>query len=108
VQEWSLSQTGDRLARYRQSALNVWHEPLTVYLKPYGGTWLGCASRAGLREPRNRPSFRRGLTGEKVRCPIRDACAALTRVGAKFNGEQARLDQKLFTAMTRRSAKLDK
>jgi hypothetical protein len=65
------------------------------------------ASRAGLREPRVRTSFRRRLAGEKVRCPTRDACAALTRASAKFTGEQARLNQQLLTAMTQKSVMLD-
>lgn len=29
--------------RYLKLAIGtyIWHEPPTVYLKPYGGTWLG-------------------------------------------------------------------
>ena len=82
----------------RRTALDPSEEVNAIVMK---------ASRAGLREPRVRTSFRRRLAGEKVRCPTRDACAALTRVGAKFTGEQARLNQQLLTAMTRKNVILD-
>jgi len=59
------------------------------------------------REPRIRTSFHRRLAGEKVRSAIRYVCAALTRAGAKFTGEQARLNQPLLTAMTQKSEMLD-
>lgn len=82
----------------RRMALDLSDEVNAIVMK---------ASRAGLREPRIRTSFRRRLAGEKVRCPTRDACAALTRVGSKFTGEQAKLNQQLLTAMTQKSVMLD-
>jgi hypothetical protein len=65
------------------------------------------SSRASLREPRVRTSFRRRLAGDTVHCPTRDACAALTRIGAKFTGESASLNQQLLTAMTQKSVMID-
>jgi len=78
----------------RRMALDLSDEVNAIVMK---------ASRAGLREPRIRTSFRRRLAGEKMRCPTRVACVALTRIGAKFTGEQARLNQQLLTAMTQKS-----
>jgi hypothetical protein len=78
----------------RRMALDLSDEVNAIVMK---------ASREGLREPRIRTSFRRQLAGEKMRCPTRVACVALTRIGAKFTGEQARLNQQLLTAMTQKS-----
>jgi hypothetical protein len=65
------------------------------------------ASRAGSREPHVRISLRRQLAGDSVPCPTRDACAALTRVGSKFTGEEAKRSQQLLTAMTQKSVMID-
>lgn len=82
----------------RRTALDLSDEVNAIVMK---------SSRASLREPRIRSSFRRRLAGDKVRCPTREACAALTRVGAKFTGEQARLNQQLLAAMTQKSVMID-
>jgi hypothetical protein len=66
------------------------------------------ASRASLREPRIRTILRRRFAAWKVRCPTRELRGADPGVSAKFSREQARLNQKLLTAMTRRSARFDK
>ena len=96
--ETKMQNIADLDRKCRRMALDLSDEVNAIVMK---------ASRAGLREPRIRTSFRRRLAGEKVRCPTRDACAALTRAGAKFTGEQARLDQQLLTAMTQKSVMLD-
>jgi hypothetical protein len=82
----------------RRMALDLSDEVNAIVMK---------SSRASLREPRIRTSFRRRLAGDAVRCPTRDACAALTRVGAKFTGDQAKLNQQLLTAMTQKSVMID-
>lgn len=82
----------------RRMALDLSDEVNAIVMK---------SSRANLREPRTRTSFRQRLAGDKARCPTRDAGAALSRVGSKFSGEQARLNQQLLTAMTQKSVMLD-
>ncbi len=82
----------------RRMALDLSDEVNAIVMK---------SSRASLREPRIRTSFRRRLAGDAVRCPTRDAGAALTRVGAKFTGDQAKLNQQLLTAMTQKSVMID-
>ena len=66
------------------------------------------ASRAKARSAQIGSSLRRQLAGEAVRCPTRDACDALLRLGAKLTGEQAVLNGQLLTAMTRKSLLIDR
>jgi hypothetical protein len=49
----------------------------------------------------------RVLPWARARRPARDACKALSRVGAKFKGEQAVQNERLLTEMTRRSVLID-
>ena len=49
----------------------------------------------------------RQLAGDAVRCPTREACAALMALGARYTGEQAQLSGQLVSAMTRKSVLID-
>jgi hypothetical protein len=67
--------------------------------------------KATRTKPRGRQiggSLRRQLAGESVKCPTRDACDTLLRLGAKLTGEQAVLNGRLLTAMTRKSLLIDR
>lgn len=66
------------------------------------------ATRASARQMQTRWSFRRQLAGDRVTCPTRNACRALARLGAKYEGEQAVLNQQLLTHMTRKSVLIDR
>jgi hypothetical protein len=53
-------------------------------------------------------TFTQRIAGSAVRCPTRVACEALRRFDAGLAGQQAALHQQLMSAMTRRSALLDR
>lgn len=65
------------------------------------------ATRAAVRQVQA-CSFRQQLAGDKVRCPTREACQALTRLGAQWQGEQGALLKQLLTHMTRKSMLIDR
>jgi hypothetical protein len=50
----------------------------------------------------------RRLKGDRVRCPTRAAPARLRALGARYQGEQAHLNQQLVAALARKSALLDR
>jgi hypothetical protein len=93
--ETEMQQIADLDRKCRRMALDLSDEVNAIVMK------ASRASRACA------PFSAAGSPGEKVRCPTRDACAELTRVGAKITGEQARLNQQLLTAMTQKSEMLD-
>jgi cytochrome b561 len=66
------------------------------------------ATSAGVRQVQVGCSFRQQLSGDKVRCPTREACQALTRLGSQWQGEQGALLKQLLTHMTRKSMLIDR
>lgn len=96
--ETILLKIADLDRKCRRMALDLSDEVNAIVLK---------SSRASYREPRIRTSFRRRLAGDTVRCPTREACADVTRIGAKFTDQQAKLNQQLLTAMTHKSVMID-
>lgn len=66
------------------------------------------ATRTTVRQVQVGYSFRQQLAGDAVPCPTRDACRALARLGTKYGGEQAVLNETLLTQMTRKSMLIDR
>jgi hypothetical protein len=66
------------------------------------------ATRARERDAPLGGNLRRQLAGDRARCPTRDACAALIALGARYAGEQAKLNGQLVSAMTRKSLLIDR
>lgn len=62
------------------------------------------AARAHARELSAAGPLRRRLRGERVRCPTREACAALRLAGVQLSGEAATRHEQLLRAMTQKSA----
>jgi hypothetical protein len=52
--------------------------------------------------------FMRRLKGDRVRCPTRTAPGKLRALGARYEGEQAQLNQQLVATLARKSALLDR
>ena len=66
------------------------------------------ATRVAVRQVQAGWSFRQQLSGDKVWCPTREACQALTRLGSQWHGEQGALLKQLLTHMTRKSMLIDR
>jgi hypothetical protein len=52
--------------------------------------------------------FMRRMKGDRVRCPTRTAPGKLRALGARYEGEQAQLNQQLVATLARKSALLDR
>jgi len=66
------------------------------------------ATRSAAREAELGGSLRQRLRGERVRCPTREATAKLMSLGAGYTGKQAAANGQLVSAMTRKSALIDR
>ena len=66
------------------------------------------ATRSAARQAELGGSLRQRLRGERVRCPTREATARLMSLGADYTGKQAAANGQLVSAMTRKSALIDR
>lgn len=66
------------------------------------------STRATARQAELAGSLRQRLRGERVRCPTREACRKLMSLGAGYSGKQAAANGQLVSAMTRKSALVDR
>mgnify|MGYP000057404487 CR=1 FL=1 len=66
------------------------------------------ATRVAVRQVQVGYSFRQQLSGDKVPCPTREACQALTRLGSQWQGGQGELLKQLLMHMTRKSMLVDR
>lgn len=66
------------------------------------------ATRGAARQAELGGSLRQRLRGERVRCPTREATAKLMSLGAGYTGKQAAANGQLVSAMTRKSALIDR
>jgi len=97
--EGTLLSVGDLDRKCRRIALDLPDEVNTIVTR---------ATRASTREARLGGSLLGPLAGDAVRCPTREACAELVRVGAGYSGQQSVLNGQLVSAMTRKSTLIDR
>jgi len=97
--EGTLLTVGDLDRKCRRIALDLPDEVNTIVTR---------AMRASTREARLGGSLLGPLAGDAVRCPTREACAELVRVGAGYSGQQSVLNGQLVSAMTRKSTLIDR
>jgi hypothetical protein len=97
--EATLLKLGDLDRKCRRIALDLPDEVNAIVNK---------ATRSSARHAPLGGTLRRQLAGERVRCPTREACAALIAMGAGYTGEQAKINGQLVSAMTRKSVLIDR
>jgi len=97
--EGTLLTIGDLDRKCRRLALDLPDEVNAIVTR---------ATRAGTREARLGGSLVRQLAGDAVRCPTRDACAELMRIGSDYSGQRSIISGQLLSAMTRKSMLIDR
>jgi hypothetical protein len=97
--EGTLLTLGDLDRKCRRIALDLPDEVNAIVTK---------ATRSSTRAAQIGGTLLRQLAGDAVRCPTRDACAALVRLGAAYSGQHAVLNGQLVSAMTRKSTLIDR
>ncbi len=65
------------------------------------------ATRAAARQQVG-GTFRQQLAGDKIKCPTREACQALSQLGAKLTGSEAMVVKQLLAEMNRKSVLIDR
>lgn len=97
--EGTLLTIGDLDRKCRRLALDLPDEVNVIVTR---------ATRSGTREARLGGSLVRQLAGDAVRCPTRDACAELLRIGSDYSGQRSIISGQLLSAMTRKSMLIDR
>ena len=97
--EGTLLTIGDLDRKCRRIALDLPDDVNAIVMR---------ATRASTREARLGGSLLRQLRGDAVRCPTREACAELVRIGSDYSGQRSLLSGQLVSAMTRKSMLVDR